>query len=81
MPTNSTRHFADAERILEDVQHRRRNLDNNLDAVIRQREEQDLYNLVDNIPATSRYQYEGICQMLGPFKLLQDALTDTEMHN
>jgi len=53
LSTNSTRHFADAERILEDVQHRRQNLDNNLDAVIRQREEQDLYNLVDNIPVTN----------------------------
>lgn len=53
LPTNSRHHFADAERILQDVQHRRQNLDNNLQSVIRQREEQDLYNLVDNIPTTN----------------------------
>lgn len=53
LPTNSVRHFADAERILQDVQRRRENLDRNLEAVIRQREEQDLYNLVDNmVPST-----------------------------
>ena len=54
LPTNSTHHHADAERILQDVQRRRQNLDSNLEAVIRKREEQDLYNLVDNIPTTNR---------------------------
>lgn len=54
LPTNATHHHADAVRILQDVQRRRQNLDSNLEAVIRQREEQDLYNLVDNIPTTNR---------------------------
>ena len=49
LPTNSVRHYADAERILQDVQQRREHLDRNLEAVIRQREEQDLYNLVDSM--------------------------------
>ena len=49
LPTNSIRHYADAERILQDVQQRREHLDRNLEAVIRQREEQDLYNLVDSM--------------------------------
>lgn len=49
LPTNLIHHFPDAEHILRDVQRRRENLDRNLEAVIRQREEQDLYNLVDNV--------------------------------
>lgn len=54
LSTSSTHHHVDAERILQDVQRRRQNLDSNLEAVIRQREEQDLYNLVDNVTTTNR---------------------------
>lgn len=49
LPTNLIRHYAEAERILRDVQQCREHLDRNLEVVIRQREEQDLYNLVDSM--------------------------------
>lgn len=52
LPSKSAHYLADAERLLQDVQYRRRNLDNNLQTLIRQREEHDLYNFVDNIPSS-----------------------------
>ena len=53
LPSDSLQHYANAERILKDVQIRRETLDRNLEAVIRQREEEDLYNLVDNVAPLS----------------------------
>ena len=44
------RHYADAEQILRDVQARKETLEANLAAVLRQREEEDLYALVDHLP-------------------------------
>ena len=51
--TPVVQHFADAEHILQDVQSRRKNLEANLDAILRQRAQEDLYALVDNIPQSS----------------------------
>lgn len=48
-PTDSLPHYATAERSLRDVQHRREILERNFEAVLRQREENDLYNLVDSM--------------------------------
>ena len=48
MPIHLT-HLADAEHILQDVQNHRENLERNFEAVTRQREEQGLYHLVDNM--------------------------------
>ncbi|XP_044179361.1 TALPID3 protein-like isoform X2 [Acropora millepora] len=49
MKTDSLPHYTTAERILRDVQHRREILERNFEAVLRQREENDLYNLVDSM--------------------------------
>ena len=49
-------HCADAERILQDVQRRRKNLETNLQTIQRQRAQEDLYVLVDSIAGTSGYR-------------------------
>lgn len=53
LPSKSAHYLADAEHLLQDVQYRRQNLDNNLQSLIRRREEQDLYNFVDSIPSSN----------------------------
>ncbi|XP_022791035.1 protein TALPID3-like [Stylophora pistillata] len=53
LPSKSAHYLADAEHLLQDVQYRRQNLDNNLQSLIRRREEHDLYNFVDSIPSSN----------------------------